>query len=262
MSLVSVAASAVTIAMFLSQLSVIQQLKHAHREKQAAVPVLQFLMSFLSSVLWLKYGLIKHDGTITAVNGTGVVVAFYILVQFWRYNNGGGTRTRVEIKVLGTLVLGVILVSYVDQSTDPAAIDVFSLACCAMSLLFLAAPLGQIGNVVRRRDASVLLPSVAALAFANNVLWAVYGHIHSDPYMTLPNAIGALFCLLQLGLIAFYGRAAAAALAARLPAAATASAGAMHDSPMDDAMAVAAGSGGGVAVAMESVQMAELAHRS
>ncbi|KAJ2521012.1 Sugar transporter [Coemansia sp. RSA 1939] len=255
MTLVSVAASGVTIAMFLSQLSVIPQLKQARRSKQAAaVPVLQFLMSFLSSVLWLKYGLLKRDGTIAAVNAAGVVVAFYILVQFWRYSSGEGARTRVEAKVLGTVVVGVVLVSYVDQSRDPAAIDVFSLACCAMSLLFLAAPLGQIGNVVARRDASVLLPGVAALAFANNVLWAVYGRIHADPYMTLPNGVGALFCLLQLGLIAYYGRAAAAASAA--------SAGAMHDSPMDDAVAVAAGSGGGVAVAVESVPMAELAHRS
>ncbi|KAJ2753020.1 Sugar transporter [Coemansia sp. BCRC 34490] len=254
MTLVSVAASGVTIAMFLSQLSVVPQLKQARRTK-VAVPVLQFLMSFLSSVLWLKYGLLKGDGTIAAVNATGVVVALIIVVEFWRHADGAGARARVEAKALGTVVLGVVLVSYVDRSRDPVAVDVFSLACCAMSLLFLAAPLGQIGNVVRRRDASVLLPSVAALAFANNVLWAVYGHIHADPYMTLPNGVGALFCLLQLSLIAYYGRAAAAAASA-------ASAGAMHDSPLDDALAVAAGSGGGVAVAVESVPMAELAHRS
>ncbi|KAJ2642325.1 sugar transmembrane transporter activity protein [Coemansia sp. RSA 1285] len=252
MTLVSVAASGVTIAMFLSQLSVVPQLKQARRTK-LAVPVLQFLMSFLSSVLWLKYGLLKGDGTIAAVNATGVVVALFIVVQFWRHADGAGARARVEAKALGTVVLGVVLVGYVDRSRDPAAADVFSVACCAMSLLFLAAPLGQIGGVVARRDASVLLPAVAALAFANNVLWAVYGHIHADPYMTLPNGVGALFCLLQLGLVAYYGRASAAAAA---------SAGAMRDSPLDDALAVAAGSGGGVAVAVESVPMAELAHRS
>ncbi|KAJ2526494.1 hypothetical protein EV175_007645 [Coemansia sp. RSA 1933] len=119
-----------------------------------------------------------------------------------------------------------------------------------MSLLFLASPLGQIGNVIALRDASVLLPSVAALAFCNNVLWSIYGYIHEDPYMTLPNMIGAFFCSLQLALIAFYGRAAAAG---RLPVATEV----MLDSPMDDDVA---GASSGVSMSVEHVQMTEISH--
>ncbi|KAJ2069935.1 hypothetical protein GGI08_000089 [Coemansia sp. S2] len=101
------------------------------------------------------------------------------------------------------------MIAYVDHSTDPHAEYAFSLVCCLMSLIFLASPLSQIGNVIRLQDASVLLPSVALLAFFNNVLWSVYGHIHNDAFMLFPNAIGAALCALQLGLIAYYGRAAA-----------------------------------------------------
>ncbi|KAI9501713.1 Sugar transporter [Coemansia spiralis] len=227
MTLVAIAASAVTIAMLISQLTVIKQLKQAHK-----VPILQFLMSFLSSILWLKYGLIKHDNTVIFVNGIGSIISFYILASFWWYST---TRSHVEIEVLATAVTGVLLVSYVDHSRDPMAVEAFSMVCCLMSLVFLASPLSQIGNVVKLKDASVLLPSVALLAFANNILWLVYGYIHQDPFMIFPNIIGALFCALQLVLIAIYGRAAAG----RLPVALE-----------DD----------GVLASSENVQMTEISH--
>ncbi|KAJ2020666.1 hypothetical protein GGI14_000649 [Coemansia sp. S680] len=139
------------------------------------------------------------------VNTLGTIISIYILLCFWWYANS----RYVETRFLLTLVSGLLMIAYVDHSTDPHAEYAFSLVCCLMSLIFLASPLSQIGNVIRLQDASVLLPSVALLAFFNNVLWSVYGHIHNDAFMLFPNAIGAALCALQLGLIAYYGRAAA-----------------------------------------------------
>ncbi|KAJ2882185.1 hypothetical protein H4R27_003610 [Coemansia aciculifera] len=133
------------------------------------------------------------------------IISIYILLCFWWYANS----RYVETRFLLTLVSGLLMIAYVDHSSDPRAEYAFSLVCCLMSLIFLASPLSQIGNVIRLQDASVLLPSVALLAFFNNVLWSVYGHIHNDAFMLFPNAIGAALCALQLGLIAYYGRAAA-----------------------------------------------------
>ncbi|KAJ1960106.1 sugar transmembrane transporter activity protein [Dipsacomyces acuminosporus] len=115
----------------------------------------------------------------------------------------------VETRFLITALVAVGLLGYVDHSKDPAALDAFGLVCCLMTLLFLGAPLGQIGTVVKLRDASVLLPSVATLAFANNVLWSAYGYLQKDPFMLVPNGIGTVLCAIQLALIGFYGRAAA-----------------------------------------------------
>ncbi|KAJ2841051.1 hypothetical protein J3B02_006075, partial [Coemansia erecta] len=69
-----------------------------------------------------------------------------------------------------------------------------------------------IGSVVRLRDASVLLPEVTTLAFCNNLLWLLYGHMKDDPYMMVPNAIGTTLCAIQLVLIIYYGRKNASAL--------------------------------------------------
>ncbi|KAJ2325993.1 Sugar transporter [Coemansia sp. RSA 2681] len=205
MTTVSVLAAAVTIAMFISQLSIITELRRAQRTR-ASVPILQFLVSFLSSVLWLKYGMLKTDQTIIFVNTIGTIVATYILACFWWYS---AKPRYVESRFLLTVVCGLLSIGYVDHSSDPWAMDAFSLVCCLMSLVFLGSPLSQIGNVIRLRDASVLLPSVASLAFANNVLWSVYGYLHNDAFMLFPNAIGTALCALQLGLIGYYGRAAA-----------------------------------------------------
>ncbi|KAJ2393709.1 Sugar transporter [Coemansia sp. RSA 2611] len=191
--------------MILSQLTVIGELRRSTKT-QAHVPILQSLASFMSSILWLKYGLLKHDSTVTLVNLFGALVALYIIGCFWYY---ASQRRHVETRFLLTLCLSVVVVGFVDYSGHMRAMEVFSVACCVLSLVFLASPLGQAKEVVRLRDASVLLPSVAALAMANNVLWAAYGHLHGDPFMFFPNAVGAVLCFGQLALIARYGRSAA-----------------------------------------------------
>ncbi|KAJ1944363.1 Sugar transporter [Kickxella alabastrina] len=215
MTLIPILAACANVAMSASQLSVITALRRAQNTK-TTVPMLQFTLSFLSSVLWLKYGLIHQDHTIASVNFIGMFISVYILWCFWCLSI---IRTHVENCFLFTTLTGVLTVGYIDHSENPVALEVFSTVCCLMPLAVLASPLSQVGNVIRLRDASVLLPSLAILAFFNNVLWATYGYLHNNPFMLVPNIIGAAFCTLQLALIAYYGRAAA-----QMPAAATATA--------------------------------------
>ncbi|KAJ1723989.1 hypothetical protein LPJ61_005783 [Coemansia biformis] len=110
---------------------------------------------------------------------------------------------------MATTALGVMLVGYVDYATDLRSAELFSMVCCLMSLVFLGSPLSQIGHVVRTRNASVLLPTVALLALVNNILWAMYGAQHHDPYLVVPNIVGSVFCSAQLALVAYYGRSVA-----------------------------------------------------
>ncbi|KAJ2736751.1 hypothetical protein IW152_000505 [Coemansia sp. BCRC 34962] len=158
------------------------------------------------SVLWSKYGLIIKDQTVVFVNILGTLISIYVLLCFWWYSINA---RHVETRSLLTLVCALLMIAYVDHSSDPWAEDAFGMACCLVTLLFLGSPLSQIGNVIRLRDASVLLPSVALLALFNNLLWSLYGHLHNDAFMLFPNAIGSALCAVQLGLIAYYGRAAA-----------------------------------------------------
>ncbi|KAJ2777061.1 sugar transmembrane transporter activity protein [Coemansia javaensis] len=231
--LLAAVATAVSVAMLVSQLAVVGELRrrsaiaaaattaaaaataaghHHHHHHHHGVPIVQSLASLLSSVLWTKYGAINGDTAVVWVNSLGVAIALYILGCFWAY--GGKRRRSVETSVLATTLLAVVMVAAVDYARDPRAADLFSLACCLMSLVFLGSPLSRIGDVVRARDASVLLPSLALLALVNNLLWAAYGARHHDPYMVVPNIVGAVFCSVQLALVAYYGRAAAAAAAA------------------------------------------------
>ncbi|KAJ2123889.1 sugar transmembrane transporter activity protein [Coemansia sp. RSA 1822] len=208
MTLIAIAASATTVAMIVSQLTVVGHVRRAHSTK-SRVAMLQPLASFVSSILWLKYGLLKNDHTVSLVNSLGVCVSLYILLEFWRYSHA---RHDVETRVLLALFVSMVCVGFVTTSSYVWAPHVYSIVCCLVSLVFLASPLGQLGQVLRARDASVLLPSVTFLAFANNVVWAVYGRVHGDPFMFVPNSVGAALCFVQLALIAWYGRMDAKAL--------------------------------------------------
>ncbi|KAJ2502990.1 sugar transmembrane transporter activity protein [Coemansia sp. RSA 1972] len=202
MTLIAIAASATTVAMIVSQLTVVGHVRKAHSTK-TQVAMLQPLASFVSSILWLKYGLLRNDLVVSLVNALGVCVSSYILLAFWRFSH---SRHSVETRVLLALVVSASCVGFVTTSNYVWAHHVYSIACCVVSLVFLASPLGQLGQVLKARDASVLLPSVTVLAFANNVVWAVYGRVHNDPFMFVPNSVGAALCFVQLAVIAWYGR--------------------------------------------------------
>ncbi|KAJ2760579.1 hypothetical protein IWQ57_006269, partial [Coemansia nantahalensis] len=120
--LLSVVTSGATVGMLVSQLAVVGELRRA-QATQAPVPMLQWLASFLNSVLWTKYGLLRDDTAVLLVNGLGVAIALYILGCFWHY--GGARRRRVESGALVAVLLAVALVAYVDYSLDPRAVERF-----------------------------------------------------------------------------------------------------------------------------------------
>ncbi|KAJ1722062.1 hypothetical protein LPJ61_004405, partial [Coemansia biformis] len=90
--LLSVLATAASVGMLVSQLTVIGELRRA-QATQARVPIVQSLASFLNSVLWVKYGLMRGDTAVYLVNGLGAIIAVYILGCFWFY---ASKRRQVE----------------------------------------------------------------------------------------------------------------------------------------------------------------------
>ncbi|KAJ2445433.1 transcription factor IIF subunit tfg1, partial [Coemansia sp. RSA 2440] len=157
----AIAASGTTVAMIASQLTVVGHVRRAYSMK-TSVAMLQPLASFVSSILWLKYGLLRNDHVVSLVNVFGVCVSLWILLAFWRFSH---SRHSVETRVLLALFVSMVCVGFVTMSDQVWAHHVYSIMCCVVSLVFLASPLGQLGQVLRARDASVLLPSVTGLAF-------------------------------------------------------------------------------------------------
>jgi uncharacterized protein with PQ loop repeat len=74
------------------------------------------------------------------------------------------------------------------------------------SIAYYAAPLSTMARVIRKKDASSLYLPLVLVNLLNAVLWFVYGLAGiNDIYVWLPNVIGIVLALLQVGLVIRYG---------------------------------------------------------
>ncbi len=62
--------------------------------------------------------------------------------------------------------------------------------------------------MLRTRSAASLDPLLAASGACNGAFWLAYGYALRDPYVAVPNGVGAALNLLNLAAVAAFGRGA------------------------------------------------------
>ena len=78
-------------------------------------------------------------------------------------------------------------------------------------LCYYAAPLSTMAEILATKDASSISAPLVALNGANGLLWLVYGLAVDDRLVWVPNCVGVLLALAQLGLRVGVGVPAAGA---------------------------------------------------
>jgi solute carrier family 50 protein (sugar transporter) len=77
---------------------------------------------------------------------------------------------------------------------------------CVAAVCFYLVPLSTLRDIVRTRNASSLSLPLCLASLANACLWTVYGAAVRDASIVTPNVPGILAGLLQLAMLARYGR--------------------------------------------------------
>ena len=82
--------------------------------------------------------------------------------------------------------------------------------CVACTVLYFAAPLSTMAEVIRISDASSIYPPMVLCNLASCCLWTTYGFFGTnDPLLWAPNLTGCLLQVLNLVLVFVYGRKSA-----------------------------------------------------
>ena len=78
-------------------------------------------------------------------------------------------------------------------------------AGCVSAVVLMASPLATVGTVIREKSTAAMPLQVSLAMTVNGTAWGCYGwFVQNDPYIYLPNILGAASGYLQLALHAKY----------------------------------------------------------
>ncbi|KAJ9549790.1 hypothetical protein OSB04_022333 [Centaurea solstitialis] len=149
-----------------------------------------YLVTFVNCGLWVFYGLPfvhPHSLLVTTTNGAGIIIFL------------GALFTLVLTLAHGTKLRSAIIGSI----------------CIAGNISMYASPLSVMKMVIKTKSVEYMPFLLSLFCFANGVCWFSYGLIRFDPFVVVPNGIGALFALAQLILYAMFYKSTQRILAER-----------------------------------------------
>ncbi|KAJ0985838.1 hypothetical protein J5N97_004194 [Dioscorea zingiberensis] len=196
----------ITLGLFLSPVpTFIKIWKRKAVEDFSPIP---YLATFLNCALWVFYGMpFVHPNSllIVTINGFGLVLEALYITMFFIY----GTR-RLRLKMLGILLAEiafmaiVILVVILASHTYQDRTKIVGSLCVIFGTFMYGAPLSIMGLVIRTKSVEYMPFYLSLASFLNGIDWTIYGFIHFDIFVVLPNGLGALLGLAQLVLYACY----------------------------------------------------------
>ena len=170
-----------------------------------------FPVVLANCVGWMGYSLLIHDYFLFFGNAPASMVGMYFtLVGYGLSAPDSETRKLMERLVMGLMGATLAVVFYlglVAEDTGASAQEkqnVMGAFCNVVLLVYYAAPLTTIREVLSSRDSRSLHAPMAAANTANGLAWFCYGIALSDPYLMAPNGLGAALGVVQLVLIRTY----------------------------------------------------------
>ncbi|KAJ1526800.1 hypothetical protein ONE63_008371 [Megalurothrips usitatus] len=162
-----------------------------------------FITGFLSCSLWLRYGTLIEDPTITLVNTIGAFLHFSYLTIYISHSKSQVGILKQVTPALLFLLLVLFYTYYLEENVDIIKFHV-GLIASAITIAFFAAPLTKLMHVIRYRSVECLPFPMIAASFLVSAQWLLYGFILNDPFITVPNSLGCFLSFVQLMLFFIY----------------------------------------------------------
>lgn len=190
------------VASVLVCMSPIPTIQRIVRDRQVgSLPLLPYSTMVINATLWFSYGLLKRNASIWSCNGIGILLGIYYMVNFIQFAPSSSSTLPGSVQdhllVVGGALFFIVLVIVLLE--DPSWI--IGKVGMVIGVLLFASPLAALRVVMATKSArSIPLPFTIASIF-NCYVWTVFGvwQVH-DLNIYLPNFLGLLFSLTQLGL--------------------------------------------------------------
>ncbi|GBF97258.1 hypothetical protein Rsub_09949 [Raphidocelis subcapitata] len=186
-------------AMFLSPLRAVLQVRKS--KAIGAFNPLPLVAMWANCAGWLVYSYLTRDIYVLASNEPGLILATFMTITCYGFADEKA-RERLLTGVLFFSLLLSCAGAFITFGglTHEAMVSTWGFVTVAILLIFYAAPLSSIAEVLSTRSSAALNEPLAFAAIVNGALWAAYGWAVADPFIWAPNFVGAAFGLLQVAL--------------------------------------------------------------
>ncbi|CAG2163178.1 unnamed protein product [Oppiella nova] len=194
---IALVATIITIISFLSGLSICLNIyRKGSTHEFSSIP---FIAGVLCCTLWLRYGYMLSDETMIFVNTIGLSLQAFYLIWFYAF-----TIKRSQLNKQIGFLLSLLVLAYmvVESRSDPTYLA--GLLACISSLVFCAAPLALVRDVVQSKSSEKLPFILIISSFMVTIMWFLYGLVIKDQFVSVTNGIGALINTVQLSLFVIY----------------------------------------------------------
>ncbi|XP_009609064.1 bidirectional sugar transporter SWEET5-like [Nicotiana tabacum] len=169
-----------------------------------------YVATVLNCAVWIFYGMpfVHPDSLLViTINGIGLVIELIYVSIFFIYSEWPKRR-----RIIIALIIEVIFVAIVIFVTLTFLHDTKSrsmlvgILAVIFNILMYTSPLTVMRRVISTKSVKYMPFFLSLANFANGCIWFAYAFLKFDPYILVPNGLGALSGALQLILYATYYR--------------------------------------------------------
>jgi solute carrier family 50 protein (sugar transporter) len=198
------AAIVATVAFFCTNFVQINEFRKQRTTGKASIA--PFLAQFVNCTLWLKYGLLIQNTTISSVNMVGFTISILSLIAYYLYTLN---REVVERKIQVTMGFLVAILVYVTVFFSQRVLNQLGFMTAFFGVVMFGSPLVTLSQVVKTKSTEGLLSLPMSLAsFVVCSLWTSLGYVMEDVFVMTPNFLGGILAAGQLLLFFIYRKSA------------------------------------------------------
>jgi solute carrier family 50 (sugar transporter) len=169
--------------------------------------MLPFSAQTVSGVVWFLYGHLVESNVVIITSIASFVCGLSYSIFFAAYaapeaNWLPGTLTHHGVFVFVCTLSAIALVIWAPLETS---IDGLGKAGLLISMIMFSSPLSSIRTVITARSTASMALSFTLATALNCAFWVTQGLFDNDPYIWIPNGVGAVCAAIQLALFALYG---------------------------------------------------------
>lgn len=170
---------------------------------------LPYVVSLFSALLWLYYAFIKGGDTflLISINSLGTFIESVYIIIFLVYATPETKKQTFKGLTATMLLCLVISLGTLFSFHGPTRVLVVGWICVGISICVFAAPLTIVFQVVRTKSVEFMPLSLSCFLTLSAMMWFAYGLSLKDICVTVPNVLGFLLGVVQMGLYAYYRNA-------------------------------------------------------
>ncbi|CAN6347665.1 unnamed protein product [Urochloa humidicola] len=165
-----------------------------------------YVVALFSAMLWIFYALIKsNEILLITINVAGCVIETIYVVMYFVYADKKARLFTAKIMLgLNVSFFGAIMLFTLLLFKGDKRVVTLGWICVGFSVSVFVAPLSIIRRVIQTRSVEYMPFNLSLSLTLSAVVWFLYGLLIKDKYVALPNILGFIFGVVQMGLYMFY----------------------------------------------------------